>query len=173
MSQLLSINKRARLLTNSLFFSQLICFCANWDIPYTASSTRLHIFLNVRLQLHFTPTIKPSTFFIYFHRFSVHCMLHACLLNAGNVLTFLCLLTVWQKTTSRRYCTLRSMAMVGARSCMSRNTIDFFALSLIIATHSVSVVSRGYSASLHSPGTCMPTHTVTNQYYRPALFTVK
>lgn len=30
--------------------------------------------------------------------------------------------------------------------------MDFLALSLIMATHSVSVVRRGYSASLHSPG---------------------
>lgn len=86
-----------------------------------------------------------------------------CRLFFATCLVFVCwcsrLLTVWQKTTSRRYCTLRSMAMVGARSCISRNTIDFFALSLIIATHSVSVVSRGYSASLHSPDTCMITQT--------------
>lgn len=30
--------------------------------------------------------------------------------------------------------------------------MDFLALSLIMATHSVSVVRRGYKASLHSPG---------------------
>lgn len=60
-------------------------------------------------------------------------------------------LTVWQKTTSRRCCRLRQAAMVGARSCMSRKTIAFLALSLIMTTQSVSVVSRGYRASLHSP----------------------
>lgn len=52
-------------------------------------------------------------------------------------------LTVWQKTTSRRYCRLRYVAMVGALSCISRNTIAFLALSLIMATQSVRVVSRG------------------------------
>lgn len=41
--------------------------------------------------------------------------------------------------------------MVGALSCISRNTMAFLALSLIRDTQSVSVVSRGYSASLHSP----------------------
>ena len=61
--------------------------------------------------------------------------------------------TVWQKTTSRRYCRLRKLAMVGALSCMSRKTIAFLALSLIMATQSVRVVSSGYRASLHSPGT--------------------
>lgn len=61
-------------------------------------------------------------------------------------------LTVWQKTTSRRYCSDRSMAIVGALSCISRKTMDFLAVSLIMATHSVSVVRRGYNASLHSPG---------------------
>ena len=60
--------------------------------------------------------------------------------------------TVWQKTTSRRYCRLRKLAMVGALSCMSRKTIAFLALSLIMATQSVRVVSSGYRASLHSPG---------------------
>lgn len=59
--------------------------------------------------------------------------------------------TVWQKTTSRRYCSDSSMAMVGALSCISRKTMDLLAVSLIMATHSVSVVRRGYSASLHSP----------------------
>lgn len=62
-------------------------------------------------------------------------------------------LTVWQKTTSRRYCRLRKVAMVGALSCMSRKTMAFLALSLIMATQSVRVVSSGYRASLHSPGT--------------------
>ncbi len=43
--------------------------------------------------------------------------------------------------------------MVGALSCMSKKAIDFLALSLIMATHSVRVVKRGYRASLHSPDT--------------------
>lgn len=43
------------------------------------------------------------------------------------------------------------MAMVGALSCISRNTMAFLALSLIRDTQSVSVVRRGYRASLHSP----------------------
>lgn len=41
--------------------------------------------------------------------------------------------------------------MVGALSCISRNTMAFLALSLIREAQSVSVVSRGYRASLHSP----------------------
>lgn len=48
--------------------------------------------------------------------------------------------------------------MVGALSCISRNTMAFLALSLIRDTQSVSVVSRGYRASLHSPARCN-THT--------------
>lgn len=46
---------------------------------------------------------------------------------------------------------VRLPAMVGALSCISRNTMAFLALSLIRDTQSVSVVSRGYRASLHSP----------------------
>lgn len=68
-----------------------------------------------------------------------------------NVMLVCVLLTVWQKTTSRRYCSERAMAIVGALSCISRKTMDLLAVSLIIATHSVSVVRRGYNASLHSP----------------------
>lgn len=41
--------------------------------------------------------------------------------------------------------------MVGALSCISTNTMAFLALSLIREAQSVSVVSRGYRASLHSP----------------------
>ncbi|TNN88167.1 hypothetical protein EYF80_001748 [Liparis tanakae] len=54
-------------------------------------------------------------------------------------------------TTSRRYCSDSSVAMVAAPSCISRNTMAFWAWSAIMATHSVSVVSSGYSASLHWP----------------------
>lgn len=50
---------------------------------------------------------------------------------------------------------MRLMPMVGALSCISRKTMAFFALSLIRDTQSVSVVRRGYRASLHSPA-----HTV-------------
>lgn len=46
---------------------------------------------------------------------------------------------------------MRLVAMVGALSCISRNTMAFLALSLIRDAQSVSVVSRGYRASLHSP----------------------
>lgn len=45
---------------------------------------------------------------------------------------------------------VRLMAMVGAQSCISRNTMDFFALSLIRVAQSVRVVRSGYRASLHS-----------------------
>lgn len=41
--------------------------------------------------------------------------------------------------------------MVGALSCISTNTMAFLALSLIREAQSVSVVRRGYRASLHSP----------------------
>lgn len=63
--------------------------------------------------------------------------------------------------------------MVGALSCISRNTMAFLALSLIREAQSVSVVSRGYRASLHSPvglevqtQTCR-THTGTNFLIHP------
>lgn len=60
-------------------------------------------------------------------------------------------LTVWQNTTSRRYCIVRLMAMVGALSCIRRNTMAFLALSLMRVTQSDSVVRSGYKMSLHSP----------------------
>lgn len=50
--------------------------------------------------------------------------------------------------------------MVGALSCISRNTMAFLALSLIRDAQSVSVVRRGYRASLHSPEDTH-THRVT------------
>lgn len=84
-----------------------------------------------------------------------------------------CVLTVWQKTMSRRYCSDTSMAIVGAVSCMSRKTIDFLALSLIMATQSVSVVRRGYSASLHSPATSAnkPWETKHKYAFKPIIST--
>lgn len=82
-----------------------------------------------------------------------------------------CVLTVWQKTMSRRYCSDTSMAIVGAVSCMSRKTIDFLALSLIMATQSVSVVRRGYSASLHSPATNKPWETKHKYAFKPIVST--
>lgn len=59
--------------------------------------------------------------------------------------------TAWQKTTSRRYCSDSSLAMVGAESCISRKTMALLAVSLIMVTHWVRVERTGYSASLHSP----------------------
>lgn len=48
--------------------------------------------------------------------------------------------------------------MVGALSCISRNTMAFLALSLIRDAQSVSVVRRGYRASLHSPADTQVKH---------------
>lgn len=63
--------------------------------------------------------------------------------------------------------------MVGALSCISRNTMAFLALSLIREAQSVSVVRRGYRASLHSPvglevqTFICRTHTGTNLLIHP------
>lgn len=73
-------------------------------------------------------------------------------------------LTVWQNTTSLRYCSDKLMAIVGALSCISRNTMDFLALSLIMATHSFRVVRRGYRASLHSPRAINHTANIRNRH---------
>lgn len=58
--------------------------------------------------------------------------------------------------------------MVGAESCISRNTMAFLALSLIRDAQSVSVVRTGYRASLHSPADTQVKNTHTSFGFNPS-----